>query len=191
LRPIAEIIVALFAATGSESTLRFQTFDDGKIEQAERGGIGPAVAGGVVGVVVGGAVDAGIGATVGAAVGARLGATVGSGLDAVVGFEVDGIVVGVGDCPPDASAVGPVVGPELGAKDVGSAPLVGSPGVVLPTAMMPRGTELDPPGSAGVAAAVPSATGLGDARTTTIARMATSGRPSKASRVPRLRMSPD
>jgi hypothetical protein len=179
--PIAAIIVALFEATGRPSTRRFQTLFDGNIEQAASGGIGPAVASGVVG------------ATVGACVAGTGGARVGGAVGALDGFEVGAVVGGDVHVPAVASWVGTGVDPEPDWFEFAPAlpavePAVGSPGVVLPTAMMPRGAELDAPGSPGPAAAVPSATGLGDASATTIARTATSGRPNQASRFPRMRI---
>jgi hypothetical protein len=147
---------------------------DGKIEQAESGGIGPTVVGAGVG---GAAVGAGVGGIVGASVGAE------------VGFAVGGMKLGVADGGAAvAGTVGADVGPDAGVG-LGAEAEVGSPGVVLPTAMMPCGAEFDAAGSAVDSAASGTGRGLAIAATTRIT--AASGNPNQASRFPRMRMSRD
>jgi hypothetical protein len=130
----------------------FQTFVDGRIEQAESGGIGPAAGGAAVGGGVGGGAAVADGAA-GGAVGAGFGAGVGPG----VGFGA-GVGPGVGVAP------GPTVGESIALVDgVKLAPAVApAPGDGRrPTAA----TWLDAPAprSPSVPASPPGATGRGPA----------------------------
>jgi hypothetical protein len=156
----------------------FQTLLDGKIEQAESGGIGPPAGGAAVGGGGGG------GAIVAAAAGTAVGRDVGREVEGVAAGPDDGDVVIEacgGDAVPAPGAVEPGASPEP------AGPL--SPSVDPVVAPAVESASAAPP-SVGLPTDVASRTGLGIASATATRTAATSGNPSQASRFPRMRTPP-